>query len=238
MRRVILGSLGATLLLLPVVTACSGAPVIEVSESTYDFGVVVEGDDITRDFVIRNIGDETLEIVSVRTSCGCTTTALSGTEIASGSATRLGVRLSTAGSGGMEIERRIYIESTDPENPEIILYLIGTIVGKQVYLLNPQDLAGSLVLLIDVREPEIYALGHLLGAVNLRASEAEAWMDKLPRSVRIVLYDEDGTTSAQLADAMLTLGYTNLQALLGGYSEWTRLYGDRMIVAIPFLLGL
>jgi rhodanese-related sulfurtransferase len=217
---------------------CLGGPSLAVSELVYNFGVVVEGEDVVRDFVLSNVGDEELVILGVYPTCGCTTTALGKTQLAPGEDVRLGVRLSTVGDGGRTVEKQISIETNDPENPRVVLYLRGTVVKPNAYLLSAEDLSGQLVLLIDVREPNLYARGHLVGAVNLPYSDAGAWSPLLPMNVPVVLYDADGSLSGLLAEAMLPLGYMDLRMLTGGFNEWVRLYGERMVVTVPFLLDL
>lgn len=43
-----------------------GSPVISVPESTYDFGEINEGGEVSHDFLIRNTGNATLDINQVR----------------------------------------------------------------------------------------------------------------------------------------------------------------------------
>jgi rhodanese-related sulfurtransferase len=217
---------------------CLGAPSLAVSELVYNFGVVVEGEDVVRDFVLSNVGDEELVILGVYPTCGCTTTALGKNQLAPREDVRLGVRLSTVGDGGRTVEKQIAIETNDPDKPRIVLYLRGTVVKPTAYLLDAEDLSGQLVLLIDVREPSLYARGHLVGAVNLPYTEAGAWSLLLPLNVPVVLYDGDGTLTGALAEAMLPLGYMDLHILTGGFNEWVRLYGERLVVTVPFLLDL
>jgi rhodanese-related sulfurtransferase len=65
-----------------------------------------------------------------------------------------------------------------------------------------------------------------------------ALMDELPRDLRIVLYDQDGSMSSQVAADLIRAGYSNVQVLMGGFDEWTREYGERLVTTIPFYLGL
>jgi hypothetical protein len=43
-------------------------PKIEIKEKQYDFGQVVQGQQVVHAFEVRNIGDEVLEIEKVQTS--------------------------------------------------------------------------------------------------------------------------------------------------------------------------
>lgn len=238
MRRKYLGIVLALVGAVMVGGMCLGSPSLAISELVYNFGVAVEGEDVVHDFVLSNVGDEELVILSVSPTCGCTTAALGKTQLAPGEDVRLGVRLSTVGYGGSTIEKQIAVETNDPEKPRIVLYLRGTVVKPNAYLLDAEDLSGQLVLLIDVREASLYARGHLVGAVNLPYAEAGVWMLLLPMNVPVVLYDGDGSLSGSLAEAMLPLGYLDLRILTGGFNEWLHLYGERMVVTVPFLLDL
>ena len=48
------------------------APKVFCPEPVYDFGTMENTKKVKHDFVIRNVGGETLRITKVRTSCGCT----------------------------------------------------------------------------------------------------------------------------------------------------------------------
>jgi len=218
--------------------ACQASPHIFVEEGVYDFGVVVEGETVSHAFLIENRGDEMLRITRVWTSCGCTATNLSDSEIEPGQIRRITVEVSTDGFGGLQISKSVHIESNDPENPEIVLRMMGTVVPQKAYLIDAAGLAGGLMLLVDVRDPVAYTEGHLLGAVNLPYADADIWLPVLPKDARIVLYDQDGKLSGLLAERMLALGFTKPQVLIGGLDEWVRRYGERMIVTIPLVIGV
>jgi len=228
---------GVALLLVGVVAAAG--PILQLDHEEYDFGVAVEGDVIEHAFLITNAGDEELVITEIYAGCGCTATSLSDTHLDPGDVRRILVELSTSGYGGLAITKSVTLSSNDPDRPQITIRLTGRVVPPTAYLLDAQDLSGSLVLLIDLRSSEAYADGHLLGAINLPASEVDAWIAYLPLDVRIVLYDEDGDVASALAEnEILPNGYTNLNVLTGGFNEWTRRYGERMVVTIGFKLDV
>ena len=66
----------------------------------FDFGEVRAGLAITNTFILRNAGTGAVAIVNVRTTCGCTTTALATNELAAGATTELRAMLSLAGRTG------------------------------------------------------------------------------------------------------------------------------------------
>lgn len=70
--------------------------------------------------------------------------------------------------------------------------------------------------LIDVREEDEYADGHLPGAVNLPLSELEQRYREIQSDKPIVLVCARGGRSAQAAEYLAYQGYQNLYNLEGG----------------------
>jgi len=218
--------------------AALGAPQISIDTEIYDFGVAFEGDEAVFAFLIENTGDETLIIERLSASCGCTTTSLSSDEIEPGQTVRLGGTFDTSGYGGMQASKNVYVSTNDPDRAEITLRITGRVVETQAYLVEANEIAGGLMILVDLRDPEAYAAGHLPGAVNLSALTADVWLELLPQHVRTVLVDADGTVSEAVAEQMLVLGFLDVEVLLGGMDEWFRQYGDRMLVSLPLVIGV
>ncbi len=82
-------------------------------------------------------------------------------------------------------------------------------------------------LLVDVRDAADYALGHIVGAVNIPAAQLAQWFDRIPKSTHVIVYDGDGgATSLGAYQALVARGNTNVSVLLGGMEEWTFQYGD------------
>ncbi len=79
-------------------------------------------------------------------------------------------------------------------------------------------------LLIDVREAEEYAAGHIPGAVNLSRGTLEFRMsgnpDFAPRDLRIVLYCKTSGRAALSASALKEMGYQSVQSIAGGFDAW------------------
>ena len=101
-------------------------PKLRVSNSTHDFGVVVEGARVNHIFKIENIGDEQLTIGRVLSSCGCTVVKSSSEVLQPGASGVIEVKFDTAGFAG-ERKKAIRLYSNDPEQPMVPLYLSGTI---------------------------------------------------------------------------------------------------------------
>lgn len=81
---------------------------------------------------------------------------------------------------------------------------------------------GETFRLIDVREGEEYAHGHLPGAESLCKGILERDIEKLvpDPSTPIVLYCGGGFRSALAADSLRKMGYTNVFSMWGGWGAW------------------
>ena len=59
-------------------------PEIFVSEDVFDFGEIVEGQSISHNFIIKNVGSDDLFINTAKASCGCTVPTFTKEPIAAG----------------------------------------------------------------------------------------------------------------------------------------------------------
>ena len=81
---------------------------------------------------------------------------------------------------------------------------------------------GESLHLVDVREDNEWAKGHLPGAKHLGKGIIERDVENaIPdRGSRIVLYCGGGFRSALAADNLQNMGYENVLSMDGGYSGW------------------
>jgi len=77
--------------------------------------------------------------------------------------------------------------------------------------------------LIDVREANEYAAGHLPGAQHLCKGILERDIESAvpDADTEIVLYCGGGFRSALAADNLQKMGYARVLSLAGGWREWT-----------------
>lgn len=75
--------------------------------------------------------------------------------------------------------------------------------------------------LIDVREPDEYAAGHILGARNIPLSQLRLRMKELRKDQPIYLYCQNGLRSGRAAQMLYRKGYRDLYHLKGGFKMWT-----------------
>lgn len=93
-------------------------------------------------------------------------------------------------------------------------------------LISAEDLPTMLAekpdaLLLDVRQPEEYAAGHLEASFNVPLRELGQNLDLLPDlSADIVVICQGGGRATLAATALGILGYENVRILKGGYGAW------------------
>ena len=91
---------------------------INIKPKSWDFGKITEPNVLSRDFEVKNTGNDVLTIKNIATSCGCTTVSISSKDISPGHSAILNVKIDTQqiNSSGKST-RHVYIESNDPQEP-------------------------------------------------------------------------------------------------------------------------
>ncbi|MBT2687065.1 rhodanese-like domain-containing protein [Bacillus sp. ISL-47] len=75
--------------------------------------------------------------------------------------------------------------------------------------------------LIDVREPNEFENGHILGARNIPLSQMKTRMKELRPDKPVYLYCQSGMRSARAAQFLHRKGYKDLSHLQGGFKKWS-----------------
>ena len=83
--------------------------------------------------------------------------------------------------------------------------------------------AGEKWLLVDVREDNEWAKGHVPGAVHMGRGVIERDIEqRVPdTNTKLVLYCGGGFRSALVADNLQKMGYRNVESMDGGWRAWT-----------------
>lgn len=78
--------------------------------------------------------------------------------------------------------------------------------------------------LVDVREADEFAYGHLPGAVHISRGMLEFKFSAnpalQPRDLKIVLYCKTSGRAALAACALQDMGYLSVQSIVGGFDAW------------------
>jgi hypothetical protein len=101
-------------------------PVAFVPETQFEFQPVLDGTQITHDFIIKNMGGGILQIRDVITNCGCATAEFPR-EIAPGGEGKITIKGDTTGYGGISFDRDILVSTNDPKKSVFHIYLYGKI---------------------------------------------------------------------------------------------------------------
>jgi rhodanese-related sulfurtransferase len=88
--------------------------------------------------------------------------------------------------------------------------------------LDARRRAGEQLLLIDVREPEEYAIARIEDARLLPLSLFNEWAPALDPETETVVMCHHGIRSAQVCAFLARQGFTKLSNLDGGIERWSR----------------
>jgi rhodanese-related sulfurtransferase len=89
-----------------------------------------------------------------------------------------------------------------------------------------KDLINNGAILVDVREANDYAAGHIPGAINIPIRELTANLENLPTEEPLVVYCASGHRAAMSLAALQLLGYDNTRSFPGSYKAWTEANED------------
>jgi phage shock protein E len=113
-----------------------------------------------------------------------------------------------------------------PVSPAAAQSLPGAAPNEQVPLIAPDALrnqmrAGKRLLLVDVRQPDEFAGGHIDGAVLMPLDRLPQTYRQIPKGVKLVVYCRSGHRSAKAVSFLRGHGYDKAVSLDGGYLAWT-----------------
>ncbi|WP_050616787.1 rhodanese-like domain-containing protein [Bacillus testis] len=75
--------------------------------------------------------------------------------------------------------------------------------------------------LIDVREPNEFDAGHILGARNIPMSQLKTRLKEIRPDKPVYLYCQSGLRSGRAAQMLYKKGYRDLYHLEKGFKHWT-----------------
>ena len=84
--------------------------------ATWNFGKVKEGQVVNHNFALKNDSKKTLNILEVKTSCGCTGSKAQKNTLLTGEKTLLEVQFNSKGFSG-PVEKSIYVQTDDLDSP-------------------------------------------------------------------------------------------------------------------------
>jgi rhodanese-related sulfurtransferase len=104
--------------------------------------------------------------------------------------------------------------------------LLSSLFGPPLPSLNAMELSeklknGKRPLVVDVRQPEEYRTGHIIGAKLIPLSELSRRMKELPKDREIVCVCATGSRSRSATKLLVGEGY-NAVNMNGGMMMWSR----------------
>jgi len=75
--------------------------------------------------------------------------------------------------------------------------------------------------LIDVREPQEFEKGHILGARNIPVTQMKQRLVEIRPDKPVYLYCQGSSRSARAAQLLHKKGYQDISQLKGGFKKWT-----------------
>jgi len=109
----------------------------------------------------------------------------------------------------------------------IVMLASFTAVSAQKTQLNSSEAKELLkksksIVILDVRTPEEFAMGHLKGAKNIdiRQSDAYSKIDKLNRKARYLVYCRTNHRSGVAVEYMKQKGFKTVYQMMDGFPGW------------------
>lgn len=90
---------------------------------------------------------------------------------------------------------------------------------------------GRPLTLIDIRDPQSFALGHIPGSRHLDNAGIGTLLDEAPRDTAMVVVCYHGHSSQQAAGWLASQGYRDVYSLEGGFSGWQQCLPSRVATA-------
>jgi rhodanese-related sulfurtransferase len=96
--------------------------------------------------------------------------------------------------------------------------VLKTIDGKELKALMAD---GKPLVIVDVREPELFSAGHIKGAINIPYDDAKPRvLRELSRKDRVVFVCHGGPMGDELGRLLVKNGYPDVSNLAGGMKNW------------------
>lgn len=106
------------------------------------------------------------------------------------------------------------------------LVAIAKALINEVSLVDAPAAIQAADILLDVREADEYANGHIPGAIHIPRGLLEFKLSNDPnlssRGLKIVLYCKNSGRAALASKSLHEMGYVNIQSIAGGFDAWAQ----------------
>jgi len=125
----VLAALAVSAAALDAPPAPAAAPRITAEPAAFDFGTVLAGRSVDKEFVIRNLGSAELTLSSVTPTCGCTVVDGYAKSIKPGGSTAMRVRLTASERPG-RMQKAVLVKSNDPARPNLEIKIEANVQAR------------------------------------------------------------------------------------------------------------
>jgi hypothetical protein len=115
--------------IVAITSACLSQPKISVDRTRIEMGTIYNGETKKARILIKNIGSDSLKIVGVTTSCGCTTAKRPKDFLRRGEQDAVEVEFNSTGFHG-KIEKHVSIMTNDPIAYTTEVTLVGDVIEE------------------------------------------------------------------------------------------------------------
>lgn len=98
-----------------------GLPTIDLEETEYNFGTVIQGEKVSHSFVFANNGDGNLVISNVKASCGCTVPKWTKEPVKPGKTGTIELVFDSSNREGIQTKTAKVYSNTSPNVTELVI---------------------------------------------------------------------------------------------------------------------
>lgn len=107
----------------------------------------------------------------------------------------------------------------------VLLPLVGVASDFMSAGLSPEDVytrlkTGQAPLVVDVRKPWEFKVGHIPGAINIPVEELEQHLDDFKHDNGVLIYCINGARTREAEPVLLNAGISELYHLEGAFYTW------------------
>jgi rhodanese-related sulfurtransferase len=128
----------------------------------------------------------------------------------------------------------VAIEATNRGTADMAWVMLTQAAPVEQVGIDDLKRTGEQTVILDVREPEEYAHGHVPGAISVPQAELAIRLDEIPRDRPIIAVCQTGVRSLRAAQFLKQQGFEEVRSLEGGTEGWMQGgqpvdYGDRSL---------
>lgn len=96
----------------------------------------------------------------------------------------------------------------------------ATGLAKEINATSASELRDQGAFVLDVREPDEWAAGHIPGATLIPLKQLASRLSEVPQDQQIVVVCRSGNRSAEGRDILLDAGFAEVTSMGGGMNAW------------------